>query len=198
MRRRPEQVAWLRSFGTRMVSSLRGPDAEEFIDLDSWIFENAGDPDLLVVSWAPDGTYRWSRQFSPMDPSELFDSFPSRYRFVAAPEPTGGIIIAGDLDSFTVNFGAGTHTFGGADIFLLSLDASGNTRWSKTFTAGVRTAGGGLPGGVAVDGSGNIYLGVQNLFEDDFPAMTFQPHLPSTGYLGNDERRIYMGFRIEF
>ncbi len=46
--------------------------------------------------------------------------------------------------------------------------------------------------------SGNIYLRVHNLFEDDRPVMTFDTPKPYKGFLGSDERRIYLGFRTGF
>ena len=46
--------------------------------------------------------------------------------------------------------------------------------------------------------TGSFYLRLHNLFEDDRPVMTFNPTRPNQGYLGSDERRIYLGFRTGF
>ena len=46
--------------------------------------------------------------------------------------------------------------------------------------------------------STNLYLRAHNLFEDNRPVMTFNTSRPNLGYLGSEERRIYLGLRTRF
>ena len=49
-----------------------------------------------------------------------------------------------------------------------------------------------------VSGIGNLYLRAHNLFEGDRPVMNFSTPRTYRGYLGSDERRIYLGLRRSF
>lgn len=43
-----------------------------------------------------------------------------------------------------------------------------------------------------------IYFKAHNILEDDRPTMTFASSKPARGYLGSDERRLYLGYQKKF
>ncbi|MDD9945920.1 MAG: TonB-dependent receptor [Myxococcales bacterium] len=51
--------------------------------------------------------------------------------------------------------------------------------------------------GYEVTDSFRVFVRAHNLFEEDRPVVTFTTNMPNRGYLGSDERRIYVGFQSE-
>jgi hypothetical protein len=100
----------------------------------------AGTYDGIVLCLSSSGDYRWDRPLGPCLPRAI------------AMDPADNITIAGSFrDSITLE---GTlHTSAGEeDIFLLSMDSSGNDRWSKVWA----TDGRDWPNGVTTDGAGHV------------------------------------------
>jgi hypothetical protein len=108
---------------------------------------SAGLNDVFVVKLSPSGAHLWSKRFG--------DSADQLGRSIAT-DASGNVIVTGNLAG-TVDLGSGPITsLGGADAFLLKLDPSGSTLWSKGL-GGPSTQNGIA---VAVDGLGNIGLTV--------------------------------------
>jgi hypothetical protein len=110
------------------------------------------DRDLLIHRVAPDGTLTWSRAFSmPLDDTGA----------AALETEDGGFVIAGTT---------GTGGDGGDDIIILSLDTSGNQRWTRTIGRNDDEHATGI---VATGGGGYIVAGTscsRNDFNCDFYA----------------------------
>ena len=108
---------------------------------------NAGNADMFLVKYAPDGTVLWARGFGSTG-DEMIQA-------VAIDPLTGDVVVTG---SFTapLTLGSTTLTPSGPQDMLLAKFAgtTGNPVWAKQF-GGVYEDGG---TGVAVDGAGNIVL----------------------------------------
>ncbi|WP_460505677.1 IPTL-CTERM sorting domain-containing protein [Hydrogenophaga soli] len=74
-----------------------------------------------------------------------------------AVDGTGNTYVAGTFNSATLALGAVTLTkIGAIDVFVMKIGAGGTVLWAKNFGGNGATAS---TGGIAVDGSGNVYLG---------------------------------------
>lgn len=84
-----------------------------------------GESDIGVVSYAPDGGFRWAVRFGGTGSDGA--------RGVAF-DPTAGVLVAGEFRG-TVDFGTGPLASAGErDIVLLALDpATGTTRWARRY-----------------------------------------------------------------
>ncbi len=115
------------------------------VDFGGGVLTSAGSNDVFLASYTPSGKHRWSKRFG---------STSSDYGYAVAVDGAGNVYLAGYFYG-TVDFGGGALTSAGSnDIFVASYTASGQHRWSKRF--------GGTSSdyayGLAVDGSGNLYL----------------------------------------
>jgi len=75
----------------------------------------AGYDDVFLLKTDASGNLQWAKTFGG-----IYDD----WAFSVQQTSDGGYIVAG----WTISFGAG-----GADVFLLKTDASGNLQWAKTF-----------------------------------------------------------------
>lgn len=123
--------------------------------------------------------YAWGRMFGNNQNLYVYDN---------ATDAFGNVYLTGEY-SGTVDFdpGAGTsnetaNATGGRDIFILKLDTSGALSWVKTY------GGTGIDFGqrIAVDNSGNIYVGGR-----------FQNAVTFTGFGGFSSNGGYDGFLLK-
>jgi hypothetical protein len=115
------------------------------INLGGQDFTSTGDAsDIFLASYTDKGVHRWSRQFGGMGRDS------GEYLQVDA---SGNIYLTGEF-SGTADFGGGLMASKGIDAFVASFTGAGVHRWSRGY-GGTSTDSG---AGVAVDGSGNVYL----------------------------------------
>ena len=104
-----------------------------------------GSYDMYVASFDSSGKHRWSKSAG---------STSSDYGYAIDSDSNGNVYVTGYF-YYNANFGGSTLTSkGGYDVFLVSFDSSGKHRWSKNFGSTSTDYG----FGVAVDGSGNVYI----------------------------------------
>jgi hypothetical protein len=112
------------------------------VDLGGGVRTSAGDSDVLVASYGPDGSWRWDRTFGAGSLDQGFG---------VAVDAAGNAVVGGQL-SGTVDLGGGPRTSVGLfELFVASYDADGGWRWDRTFGAGLFSQ----RLGVAVDGAGH-------------------------------------------
>ncbi|MCB9558570.1 MAG: SBBP repeat-containing protein [Deltaproteobacteria bacterium] len=106
-----------------------------------------GSVDGLVVSAkAGDGQLSWARQLGTTGQTVSAER--------VAIDSQGNIIVAGRFSGSTVFETTKLTTRGGADIFVIKLDASGKQLWAQAAGG----SGNDRVTGIGVDGSGNVYL----------------------------------------
>jgi hypothetical protein len=94
------------------------------------------------------GAYRWGARFGGASTASLVP-------YSTAIDSSGNVIVAGVFWG-TVNLGGGSMTSaGGSDIFVAKYSSTGAHIWSKRFGSNMDDAA----QAVAVDASGNVYLG---------------------------------------
>jgi len=104
-----------------------------------------GSYDIFIASFDSAGKHRWSKNFGSTSSDIGYD---------LDSDSAGNVYLTGRY-YLSINFGGGTLTSKGSyDIFLASFDSSGKHRWSKNFGGTSSDYGYGL----AVDGSGNVYI----------------------------------------
>jgi hypothetical protein len=107
------------------------------------VLTSAGDRDIFVAKFKPDGDHLWS---------ERFGDGSSQTALAVAVDVSDNVIVAGFFEG-AVDFGGGALTSaGGEDIFVAKLGSDGAHAWSKRFG----DASGQNPQDVAVDASGNV------------------------------------------
>lgn len=116
-----------------------------------------GDADIFVTKYTPSGDLVWAKVFGGLYLDKAY---------AVATDADGGVVVAGEF-SGTVDFGAGEfESSGGADIFLLKLDAGGALVFAKHF--------GGLSDqrakGLAITASGDIVIAGEHNGEMSFDA----------------------------
>jgi hypothetical protein len=108
-----------------------------------------GDPAIFVTKFKSNGAAQWSRAFGPVGMQGSFNKPVS----VAAGQ-AGVLYVTGTFRD-TIDFGDGLHTASATqDIFLVKLDGSGNTIWSKTYAGGDA----GDVGSISVDSMDNVVV----------------------------------------
>jgi len=113
------------------------------VDFGGGTLTSAGDFDIFVVKFAPDGSHLWSKRFGGAGYQWARD---------VAIDGVGNVVVAGDFQN-TVDFGGGTLTSAGEyDIFVAKLFYDGGHYWSRRFGDALVQ---GL-GGVAIDIAGNV------------------------------------------
>jgi outer membrane protein assembly factor BamB len=105
---------------------------------------------LLVLSLADRvSAGDWAASFGGSDGSTV-------YTQATATDASGNTYLAGYFDGATMTLGSVTLSrIGSADAFVAKLDPSGTVLWAKNFGGSGAYAYG---QGIAVDGSGNVYL----------------------------------------
>jgi hypothetical protein len=88
-------------------------------------FTSAGSYDIFVLSLNADGSTAWAKAFGGTSDD---------YGYAVAVRADGSAVVTGYFRN-TVSFGGSTSltSAGGADIFVLSLNADGSTAWAKAF-----------------------------------------------------------------
>ncbi len=113
------------------------------------ILTKIGYSDAFAIKLDNSGTTTWAKGFASTSPSVQ--------GFAIAKDATGNTYLTGSFTSATVTFGSVTLTkVGNKDAFVVKLDPSGTVLWAKNF--GGNGAWTNVQG-IAVDGSGNVYLG---------------------------------------
>ena len=111
---------------------------------------SAGSYDVFVSKYDASGNYQWTKAFGGTS---------NEYAHSVAVDTSGNVYLGGYFGN-TVDFDAGAGvdnrtSAGSHDAFLSKYDASGNYQWTKAFGG---TGGDGvIP--VAIDSSGNVYIG---------------------------------------
>ena len=104
-----------------------------------------GSFNVFVTKLNSSGAHQWTNTYGGMRWEEGRD---------VAVDGSGNVYVTGYF-SGTVNFGAGNVTSAGnADVFVTKLNSSGAHQWTTTFGSNGHDQG----HGVAVDGSGNVYV----------------------------------------
>ena len=115
------------------------------IDFGGGALTSAGDKDIFVAKFEPDGDHIRSERFGDAS---------SQIALAVAVDVSGNVIVAGFFQG-SVDFGGGALTSaGGEDIFVAKFGSDGAHVWSKRFG----DASGQNPQGVTVDASGNVTI----------------------------------------
>ena len=151
------KLRWAKTFGSTSYDYLYGLKVDNAgnvyitgyystgINFGGSALSSAGSYDIYVASFDSSGKHRWSKGFG---------STSSDYGQALDIDASGNVYLTGRF-YYTINFGGGTITSAGSyDIFVASFDSSGKHRWSKAFGNTSSDYGYGL----AVDGSGNVYV----------------------------------------
>jgi hypothetical protein len=94
------------------------------IDLGGGALTSAGDEDVFVAKFGPDGAHLWSKRFGDANIQKAYG---------IAVDASGNVIVTGDFRG-TVDFGGGALTSAGDyDVFVVKLGSDGAHRWSKRF-----------------------------------------------------------------
>lgn len=120
------------------------------IDLGGGGLYSAGQSDLWVAKFNPDGAHLWSKRFGDAS---------SQGPIHVAVDPAGDITLAGQFQG-TINFGAAdlVNSSGtGEDIFVAKLRGDGVALWSKRFGDSLSQ----YVRALAVDPVGGVYIGGQ-------------------------------------
>ena len=97
---------------------------EGSVNFGGHILASAGQEDIFVAKYAPDGTHIWSYRFGDSD---------DQYGFTVTVDASGNVIQAGMFFG-RVDFGNGPLTSAGtSDIFVAKFNSSGAPLWSKRF-----------------------------------------------------------------
>jgi hypothetical protein len=107
----------------------------------------AGGTDIFVAKMTGGGSVLWAKAFGGAG---------SDGGRALSLDSSGNIYVTGNFTN-TVTFGAGfslTSAAGTSDIFLVKLDANGNTLWAKSFAGSEDD----MPSSLAVDPTGNAFL----------------------------------------
>src|SRR6266851_4793046 len=101
---------------------------------------------MFIAKYSPTGGFLWSKRFG-----DIYDDCANG----VTVDSSGNIIVTGYFGG-GVDFGAGIiyAAYGGPDTFLAKFSSSGALQWAKNFVSFADDRG----TGVAVDGSGNIWL----------------------------------------
>ena len=125
------------------------------IDLGGGPLTSAGDDDIFVAKFDPDGNHLWSQRFG--------GPYAQQGLSVAVDGP-GNVFVAGDFYG-SVDFGGGPLTSAHFDdIFVVKFDPNGNHLWSQSFG----DVGPQNPDDIAVDSSGNLLISGSFAIEVDF------------------------------
>jgi hypothetical protein len=115
------------------------------VDLGGGMLVAAGQSDVAVARFDPNGNYVWAKQFgnaSPQNSTSL------------GLDSQGNVIVAGRFNG-AIDFGGGALTaVGGTDVFVAKLSPMGAHLWSQRFGDGANQVAQAL----AVDGSDNVLI----------------------------------------
>ncbi|MEO8150374.1 MAG: T9SS type A sorting domain-containing protein [Bacteroidia bacterium] len=127
------------------------------ITLGSTTLTNAGADDIFIIKYDASGNVAWAKSAG----GTFYDD-----GFGISTDSSGNLIVTGNFQNPSITFGTTTLTnSGGADIFIVKYDASGNVLWAKS--AGGTSYDGAF--GSSSDANGNIL--VTGYFQS--PSITF-------------------------
>jgi hypothetical protein len=146
---------WSKRFGdpgtqeiARMATDLPGNvlvtgGFQGTIDFGGGPLVSAGDDDVFLAKFSPNGNHVWSRRFGGPE---------AQHGFCVAADISGNVFVAGSARG-EVDFGGGVlvSEYDETDIVLAKFDPNANHLWSKLFGAGSGLA-------VATDGDENVIL----------------------------------------
>ena len=151
------KTSWVKSFGDAdeqggayvqidgqgnfiVSGSFRGA-----IDMGGGVLTSAGDFDIVIAKFAPNGAHLWSKRFGG-----AFHEFSSSLQLDSAGDIIFSATVAGSVD-----FGGGPLSAATVsdDVAIVKLDPSGNHLWSRRFGSSATEGG-----AVIVDPVGNIVL----------------------------------------
>ncbi len=127
--------------------------------------------DAFVAKYSSTGQHLWSSRFGGQPDGDFATGI--------AVDPSGDVIAAGVFVGPDVDFGGGalSSTWGGSDTFVVKLAGSDGTNiWAKN----VKNGGYDQAKGVAVDGSGNVFVVGEFNGNADFGAGL--PYVTSVGH----------------
>jgi hypothetical protein len=149
----PGSQVWPRSVSTDSAGNVIAAGYfQSTVDFGGGVLSSAGGMDAFIVKYSPQGALLWARRFGAGYDDTLYG---------AATDGAGNVVVAGFF-SGTVDFGGVVLTsvptpgygYAFSDAFVAKYSPTGSLLWVQTF--------GGILSesvyGVAVDGSGNIFL----------------------------------------
>jgi hypothetical protein len=114
------------------------------IDFGGGALASAGDNDIFLAKYDPNGNHLWSRRFGDSDTQRAYE---------LAVDAAGNVYVTGWFSGI-VSFGGMLISSNWVDVWLAKYDPSGNHLWSKGFG----DSGGQAAYGAAVDPSGNVFI----------------------------------------
>jgi hypothetical protein len=114
------------------------------IDFGGGALASTGAYDMFIAKFDPSGAHLWSKRFTSNDKNAIYG---------VATDTSGNVVFTGTLAN-AVDFGGGTLTPTGRDLFIAKFDPSGAHLWSKTFHGSDHI----YPWGTAVDALGSVYV----------------------------------------
>ena len=140
-----------RGFATATDASgntyIAGIFSSASLALGSVTLTRIGSQDAFVAKLDPLGTVLWAKNFGGSGANASGRSI--------AVDGSGYVYLGGDFNTANLTTPVLTK-IGTSDAFTLKLDSAGTTTWAKNFGGSGANTGG---YGIAVDGSGNVYLG---------------------------------------
>ncbi len=126
-----------------VTGSFTGPS----ITFGTWTLSNQASPDMYLVKYNPGGDVVWAKNSTGGNAIA--------YGEAVAVDDSGNCYATGQFYSPTIQFGPFSLINGGGyDMFIVKYDRNGNPVWAKKGGG----SGSDYATGVAVDGSGNIYV----------------------------------------
>ncbi|OFV99153.1 MAG: hypothetical protein A3H28_01485 [Acidobacteria bacterium RIFCSPLOWO2_02_FULL_61_28] len=146
---RAQGIEWIRQFGTSTEDQAAGVARDStavYVSGFTWgVFPgqtNAGLQDAYVRKYDANGTEQWTRQFGSTGGDRAF---------AVAADSTGVYVVGWTSGALPGQ----TYLGGVSDVFVRKYDANGNVLWTRQFGTAARDGA----NGVAVDGSGSVYVG---------------------------------------
>ncbi len=127
-------------------SYITGRFGSSSISFGNTTLSNLGSDDIFIVKYDPQGNVLWAKMAGGTA-GDVGNGI--------AVDGSGNIYITGQYTSSSISFDNIVLTStGGADVFTAKYDPSGNVLWAKSAGG----SGGDYGKGIALDGSGNIYV----------------------------------------
>jgi hypothetical protein len=115
------------------------------------VSSKSGSDDIFVTSFTADGSHRWQKVLGGTGDDAGHG---------VAVDHSGNVYLTGEFKG-TADLGGGNVTSNGySDVFVTSFTSTGDHRWQKAMGSKRHDHG----SGVAVDGSGNVYVSVERAY----------------------------------
>ncbi len=116
------------------------------LTIGSIALNNAGERDIFIAKYTPSGNLVWAVSAGGAE---------EEWGYNIAVDGSGNVYVTGYFESPTLTFGSTTlNNAGGWDIFVVKYNTNGGIVWAKSAGSTLNDVG----RGVAVDGSGNVYI----------------------------------------